>query len=174
MQMALQTADVAIAPETLPLVPVPSQFWCKWQALKGTNFRRLTIPNADLRNKWVIITGGNSGIGKEAALQFVKWGANVILGCRQPPPHETHPDAVVEMLKDASLIAGHQGTVIEWWDCDMSSLKSVEAFGNRWVALNQPLDILANNAGIGGVLGDVQYTSDGFELVHQVQQFASF
>ena len=126
------------------------------------------IPGADLRSKWVIVTGGNSGIGREAALQFAKWGANIILGCRQPPLHEKHPDVVVEECKAAALAAGHEHTVIEWWECDMGSLESVEAFAKRWLAAERSLDILANNAGIGGYPGKDRRTVDGFELIHQV------
>jgi NAD(P)-dependent dehydrogenase (short-subunit alcohol dehydrogenase family) len=147
----------------------PSILWCIWQALMGTNFRQLNIPDADLRHKWVVLTGGNSGIGREAALQFSKWGANVVLGCRHPPPHEPHPDTVVEECKAAAMAAGHQDTIIEWWECDMGSLSSVEAFGKRWLAKDLPLNILANNAGMpGSTLGTLQLTEDGFEIVHQV------
>jgi hypothetical protein len=118
----------------------PSSLWCIWQALKGTDFRKLEIPHADLRNKWVILTGGKSGIGREAALQFSKWGANVFLGCRQPPPHEPHPDLVVKEFKATALASGHHDTIIEWWECDMGHLFSVEAFGKRWLAKGLPLD----------------------------------
>lgn len=60
----------------------PSKWWCSWQALKGTNFTHLELPAAQLRDKWVIVTGGNNGIGREATLQFAGWGANIILLCR--------------------------------------------------------------------------------------------
>jgi NAD(P)-dependent dehydrogenase (short-subunit alcohol dehydrogenase family) len=147
----------------------PSLLWCIRQALKGTNSRQLKIPDADLCHTWVIITGGNSGIGREAALQFSKWGANIVLGCRQPPPHEPHPDAVVDECKAAAMAAGHQDTTIEWWECDMGNLSSVEAFGKRWLEKGLPLDILANNAGMAGSqLGEVRLTGDDFELLHQV------
>lgn len=149
-------------------VPKPSGWWCTLQTLKGCNPRKLSIPEADLREKWIIITGGNSGIGREAALQFAKWGANLILGCREPPPRETHPDVVVEELKVASQAAGHKEATIEWWECNMADFKSVEAFGRRWLAKDRPLDILVNNAGIAG-LPKANLTVDGFEIVHQVR-----
>ncbi|KAG0645470.1 Retinol dehydrogenase 13 [Hyphodiscus hymeniophilus] len=151
-----------------PGIHAPSLLWCTWQLLRGMNPRHLTIPDADLRGKWVLLTGGNSGIGREASLQFAKWGANIILGCRQPPPHEMHPDVAVEEYKAAALAAGHEGTVIQWWEVDMGSLESVEAFAKRWLAKECALDILANNAGLGGYVGDTKHTIDGFELVHQV------
>lgn len=150
-------------------IPKPSALWCAWQALKGTKSDKLTIPDADLRSKWIIITGGNSGIGREAALTFSKWGANIVLGCRQPPPHEPHPDAVVKECKEVALAAGHQDTKVEWWECDMANLESVETFGKRWLATNLPLDILCNNAGMPGAqFSTVRLTIDGFEILHQV------
>lgn len=158
----------ATAKQPVPLIPVPSQLWCTWQALKGTNARRLTISDVDLRNKWILLTGDNSGIGSQAALQFVKWGANIIIGCREPPPREMHPDDAVQMLKDAAIAAGHKKSVIEWWECDMSSLQSVEALGKRWLSTGSPLDILVNNAGTGGASKDNRHTQDGFETLHQV------
>lgn len=171
--MASQMVDNAgksTASKPHPAASTPSHLWCKWQALKGTNFLDLSTPVVDLQGNWIVLTGGNSGIGLEAALQFVKWGANIVLGCRQPPPQEIHPDIAVKLLKDAAIGAGHKSTVIEWWECDMNSLKSVENFGKRWIAKDQSLDILVNNAGTGGAPGgNVQYTEDGLELVHQVR-----
>jgi NAD(P)-dependent dehydrogenase (short-subunit alcohol dehydrogenase family) len=165
--MAIKDINV---PSTQELMPAPSSWWCQWQALQGTNPRTLSIPDVDLRGKWIILTGGNSGIGREASLQFAKWGANIIIGCRRDrPPREMHPDAAVESFKAAALKAGHHGTMIQWWKVDMSNLNSVEAFGNRWLAENKPLDILANNAGTAGTPGKTKITHDGFELVHQAR-----
>ncbi|KAE9376393.1 NAD(P)-binding protein [Stipitochalara longipes BDJ] len=169
--MAASKTDVAAAQQATHPIEVPSALWCRWQAVKGTNPQHLVIPDVDLGNKWILLTGGNSGIGFEAALQFVKWGANIVLGCRpNPPSHEMHPDAAVQILKDAASAAGHQNSIVEWWACDMSNLKSVEAFGKRWLETGRSLDILANNAGIAraSVNSKPVYTTDGFEIVHQV------
>lgn len=167
--MNVDVSDTTHAIQTTkPSISHPSLLWCLWKTLRGTRGGKLRIPDADLHNKWVIITGGNSGIGREAALQFSKWGANVVLGCRQPPPHEPHPNDVVRECKNVAEAAGHNDTVHEWWECNMADLASVEAFGKRWLAEGHPLDILANNAGIGGFIGKPILTTDGFEIVHQV------
>ncbi|KAN0116769.1 NAD(P)-binding protein [Hyaloscypha variabilis] len=175
--MAASNPNVTTSEQETPAIPipVPSAWWCRWQLLKGTNPRHMTIPDVDLRDKWILLTGGNSGVGYEAALQFVKWGANIVLGCRpNPPSHEMHPDEAVQLLKDAASAAGHQTAVIEWWEVDMTILKSVEAFGKRWLETGRALDILANNAGIAGASldGKIVITADGLEIVHQVN-FAS-
>ena len=146
----------------------PSRLWCIWSALRGTNSHRLKVRDTDLHNKWIILTGGNSGIGHEAALQFARWGANIVLGCRQPPPLEIHPDVATQECRAAAKAAGHLDTTIEWWECDMADLASVEVLAKRWLATGRPLDILANNAGMGGYQGEIQETRDGFEIVHQV------
>ena len=149
--------------------PTPSLFWCRWQAARGLEGSHITIPDADLRGKWAIITGGNNGIGREAAIRFASCGANIILGCREPPPHEKHPDITVLDCKAAAEAGGHNSSIIEWWHCDMCDLASVETFARRWLATGHALDILANNAGMGRTAsGKLTITTDGFEIVHQV------
>ncbi|KAK7738605.1 hypothetical protein SLS62_011356 [Diatrype stigma] len=157
---------------TAPILP-PSAIWRGWNAIKGAMYSRtVTVPDADLRGKWVLITGANNGIGREAAIWFARSGANVILACRQPPSYETHPDQVVEECQAAAAAGPHgelehgMGT-IEWWECDMADLSSVAALARRWNQADRPLDILVNNAGIGKG-GRVDLTKDGFEICHQV------
>ncbi|PSN69569.1 WW domain-containing oxidoreductase [Corynespora cassiicola Philippines] len=153
----------------------PSWLWKITMVLKGANSQALStrdVPIRDLTGKWVIISGSNNGIGREASLFFAKCGANIILACRNPPVHEIHPTDVVAECKSVSEMAGHSDAIIEWWEVNMASLSSVNAFADRWLQQNLPLDILCNNAGIGGNPGDAQgkmlMTEDGFEVVHQV------
>ncbi|KAL4802194.1 hypothetical protein BDV18DRAFT_167053 [Aspergillus unguis] len=149
----------------------PSIIWCIINALKGTNSTVLTkkeVPVPDLSGKWIIITGSNNGIGFEAAKTFAEAGANLILGCRDPPAWETHPEAAVEQCQALAREAGHD-SVIEWWEVNMADLSSVEAFAQRWTATGRGLDILCNNAGMGPPASNTPVlTTDGFELLHQV------
>jgi NAD(P)-dependent dehydrogenase (short-subunit alcohol dehydrogenase family) len=140
-----------------------------FQALRGANNTFLTdqhVPCADLRGKWIVITGSNNGIGFEAAKSFAAWGANLILACREPPEWELQPQAAVKECKDIAETEGFSST-IEWWEVDMADLSSVESFCQRWLESDRALDILCNNAGIAPTAKD-RMTVDGFQLVHQV------
>ncbi|KPM44417.1 hypothetical protein AK830_g2109 [Neonectria ditissima] len=151
--------------------PPPSVFWKIWQTLKGMNNTLLTshdVPETDLTGKWIIITGANNGIGFEAAKTFAKWGANLILACREPPEWETHPSIAEKECKALAESAGH-ASIIEWWKLDMTDLSTIDEFAQRWLDMNRVLDVLCNNAGIATTPGvDTVYTKDGFELTHQI------
>ncbi|KAJ5103931.1 hypothetical protein N7532_004460 [Penicillium argentinense] len=144
-----------------------------YQSLRGVNSTILTekdVPGTDLRGKWIIITGSNNGIGLEAAKSFAGWGANLIMGCRDPPGWELHPTAAVKECRDIATAHGHSST-IEWWDVDLTSLESVDAFAERWLATKRPLDILCNNAAIS-IAPLTARTGDGFQPVHQINYLA--
>jgi hypothetical protein len=89
-----------------------------WQYFSDHARYRSLPPRVDLRGKTVIVSGSNSGIGKEAAFVFAQWGATVILACRDPPEYEQHPkDAIEDLLsRDASLSPEQ----FEWWEVDES------------------------------------------------------
>jgi NAD(P)-dependent dehydrogenase (short-subunit alcohol dehydrogenase family) len=167
----MASADINTIPYDAPLsIKEPPFTWVVAQNRKGANGSRQTVPDADLTGKWIIISGSNNGIGREAAIQFATWGANLILACRDPPKHEMHPDVVVQECIDAARKRGHYKTTIEYWTLDCASFASVETFCARWLATGRALDILCNNAGIGSSPGggNIYKTDDGFEIVHQV------
>jgi NAD(P)-dependent dehydrogenase (short-subunit alcohol dehydrogenase family) len=163
--------DINSMPYDAPLsIPEPDPKWVNAQNRKGSNNKHVSVPEANLTGKWIIISGSNNGIGREAAIQFAKWGANIILACRDPPSKEIHPTKVVDECLAAAVESGHAGTTIEWWELDCTQLKSVEAFAQRWLHTERALDILCNNAGIGSspAAASVFKTEDGFEIIHQV------
>lgn len=50
-------------------------------------------------------------------------------------------------LEREARAAGHAGSAVEVWELDISSLKSVRAFGKRWDSSGRPIHVLVNNAG---------------------------
>jgi NAD(P)-dependent dehydrogenase (short-subunit alcohol dehydrogenase family) len=153
-------------------IPDPDPAWIAEQNRKGGNNEQCTVPDISLVGKWVIVSGSNSGIGREAVLRFAEMGANVILVCRDPGNRTTepYPDDVVEECKQRAKNKGHYSSVIEWWQVDFARLISIERFTRKWNATGRPIDILCNNAGMGNSPGgaSVFKTEDGFEIVHQV------
>ncbi|KAI1339200.1 hypothetical protein F5Y15DRAFT_423902 [Xylariaceae sp. FL0016] len=142
------------------------------QFARGANWTSLTtsdVPGTDLREKWIIISGSNNGVGLEAAKSFAAWGANLILACREPPEWERRPEDAVKECREIAREKGHT-SIIEWWELDMASLANVEAFCSRWLQSNRVLDVLCNNAGIADrPVGIPILTTDGFEMIHQVR-----
>ncbi|KAL9053813.1 MAG: hypothetical protein Q9162_004532 [Coniocarpon cinnabarinum] len=150
---------------------LPSPKWISAQTRKGLLSTYLTIPDADFTGKWVLITGANNGIGREAALRMASWGANIVLACRNPPPHETHPEDVVSECLIAARSRGIKESLFEWWEVDFARLSSVEALAKKWLDSGRVLDVLCNNAGMGSSPAGQNrnfYTKDGFEIIHQV------
>jgi len=103
--------------------------------------------------KTALVTGANSGIGYQAALELARHGAHVLLGCRSVAKGQ---DALARLLKAAP---GASAEVVE---LDMASLASIRAFAAAFAARGWALDILVNNAGVMA-LPTRELTADGFE-----------
>ncbi|CAG9832133.1 unnamed protein product [Diabrotica balteata] len=113
-----------------------------------------------LVGKTVIVTGSNTGIGYETALECAKRGARVILGCRD----HLKGTVAVQNIKTLTL---NQNVVLKV--LDLASLTSVKHFANDILRTEERLDILINNAG-AILLGD-QLTEDGLQLEMQINYF---
>ncbi|XP_075513062.1 short-chain dehydrogenase TIC 32 B, chloroplastic-like [Primulina tabacum] len=86
-----------------------------------------------------IITGGASGIGLETARVLALRNARVIIGARNM---EAANEAKQLILQD------NEKAKIDVMKLDLASLKSIKSFAQNFMALNLPLNILINNAGI--------------------------
>ena len=105
----------------------------------------------DQSGKIILITGGNSGIGFEAARILAKAGAHILLGARTPSKGEA---AVDDIRK-----AGGQADLIH---LDLADLESIRQAANNVRAKTNVLDVMINNAGI--MQTPKLTTKDGFEL----------
>jgi NAD(P)-dependent dehydrogenase (short-subunit alcohol dehydrogenase family) len=108
----------------------------------------------------VLITGANSGIGWEAALELARHGAEIILPARTEAKADAAIARILAQVPFAKLIPEI---------LDLADLSSVHAFASR-VAARYPgrsLDLLINNAGVMAV-PTRELTVDGYE-----RQFAT-
>ena len=122
----------------------------KQQKQSGEVWTTADIP--DLAGKVIIVTGANSGIGFEAAKEFARSHAQVILACRSMAKAQVALDAITAELPDACA------TIMQ---LDLASQSSIHQFADEFLTRYDRLDVLVNNAGIMMVPYGV--TEDGFE-----------
>ena len=128
-------------------VPRPPQ-----ERTRMSHWRPAKIPS--LTGKVAVVTGGNSGIGRSAARELARFGATVVLACRNLKKATVARDGI---------LSAAPGSTVELAELDLADLASVRAFADAFVRRRTPLDILVNNAG-RLVPGKRQTTKDGFEL----------
>jgi NAD(P)-dependent dehydrogenase (short-subunit alcohol dehydrogenase family) len=107
----------------------------------------------DLSGKIIVVTGANSGIGYEAALEFARKRAKVILACR---------DLGKARAAAAQIAASAPNSDVEVMALDLSSLASIRAFADAFHLQHPALHVLCNNAGVMAI--PYRTTADGFEM----------
>jgi NAD(P)-dependent dehydrogenase (short-subunit alcohol dehydrogenase family) len=116
-----------------------------------TQWTSNNIPNQ--RGKLAVITGGNSGIGYEAALVLAGKGAHVILAVRNAEKGQAAATAILR---------AYPGAQAEVMALDLSNLGSVRQFAETFLQRFKQLPLLINNAGIMAL--PYGRTADGFEM----------
>lgn len=133
-------------------------FVYRW-IIQGRSYRKPTR----LDGKVVVITGANTGIGKETAVDLARRGAKVYMACRSVERGE-------EALKE--VIERSRSSDVYFKPLDLASLKSVREFAAAFIAEEKRLDILINNAGI--MACPKSLTEDGFEMQIGVNHMGHF
>lgn len=124
---------------------------------------RMFDKKVDGTRKVAIVTGANTGIGKETALGLARHGVQVILACR-------NMQKAAEARDD--IIAATGNPDIRCMQLDLSSFKSIRTFADEFLATGSPLHILINNAGVMGMKRCE--TKDGLEMQIGVNYFGHF
>lgn len=100
-----------------------------------------------LENKVAIVTGAASGIGKAIAEKFINEGARVVFS---------------DVNGDESLVAGY-GDKALFVKCNVAKSEEMESLIAKAVTHFGQLDIMVNNAGIGGLGGVLEVTDENWD-----------
>ena len=113
--------------------------------------------------KVALITGANSGLGREATRVLADAQATVVMACR----NESKAQAALESIQSQNPQA--QVAVMA---LDLSSLASIKEFAQAFTARFDRLDVLMNNAGVMAL--PQCETEDGFEMQFGVNHLGHF
>ena len=108
----------------------------------------------DQAGKLVVVTGANSGTGKEAARRLAEAGAHVVMAVRTIARGEQARE---------EILARHPGAELDVRRIDLADLASVGEFADGLIADGVPVDVLVNNAGVMAPPTRMT-TADDFEL----------
>ncbi|XP_063590817.1 retinol dehydrogenase 13-like [Penaeus indicus] len=119
------------------------------EVLGGGNYRGAE----SLEGKTVIVTGANTGIGKETATEMARRGARVIMACRDM-------EKCKEARKEVALATFNKSLYCQ--ECDLASQESIRKFAERIQKKEDQVNILINNAGV--MRCKKSFTEEGIEL----------
>jgi retinol dehydrogenase-13 len=92
-----------------------------------------------MKDKVVIITGANKGIGKESAKEIAKLGAKVYMACRSLDSANQAKDEIIKETGNPNVFVKH---------LDLASIDSIQKFAESFKQDENKLDVLINNAGL--------------------------
>ena len=131
-------------------------------------FRRLAQgpvckSRAVLTGKTAIVTGANTGMGKQTALDFARRNARVIVACRN---EENGRKAVRDIIKQTN------NSNVVFRKVDLASFDSIQNFTDQVIQEEQCVDILVNNAGV--FMLPLRRSVDGIEMHFAVNYLGHF
>lgn len=107
----------------------------------------------DMSGKVVLVTGANSGIGKETARVLLTKNAKVYVACRDKAKGE----AAIRDLKEST------GKEAHFLQLNLANLKSIKVSGEEFLQREPILHVLFNNAGV--MTPPIEMlTEDGYDL----------
>lgn len=113
----------------------------------------------------VVITGANSGIGKETTLKFARAGYTVIMACRNLERSKKVQDEIITTSNNEKVFL---------MQLDMSSLDSIKSFADEFISKFSKIDILINNAAYFNHGEGYRLSADGIEITFATNTVGPF
>ncbi len=113
--------------------------------------------------KTILLTGATDGIGLETAKMLLPTGHTLLL-------HGRNPDKLQNTITELSALS--EGTDIEGYVADLSSMTQVQDLAKAVTEKNNKVDILINNAGIYST--PTPRTGDGLDIRFAVNTIAPY
>ncbi|KAK1702557.1 putative estradiol 17 beta-dehydrogenase [Colletotrichum acutatum] len=149
-------------------MPMPT-FSSIWTQLRPPepDFTEKNLP--DLAGKVYIITGGNTGIGKELARMLYSKNGTIYVGARSEEKAERAIDDIrrAEPNSTGALVFLH---------VDLADLRTIKSSVESFTSRENRLDVLFNNAGIQAPGGGAEpaQTTQGYEIHLGVNTIGTF
>lgn len=118
----------------------------------------------DLSGRRILVTGGASGIGLEAARALAEHGAEILIADR----NEIAGRAALGRIRE-----GKPDARVQFRALDLGSLAAVSAFATEMLEEGRSIDVLINNAGIQPI-AERRVSADGFELAFGIGHLGHF
>lgn len=127
----------------------------------GTRWTERDIPSQ--HGRVAVVTGANSGLGRETARALAEHDAHVVLAVRDLDKGRQAADGIADLVPGATLTLQR---------LDLASLESVRTAADELRAAHPRIDLLINNAGV--MYTPRQKTQDGFDLQLGVNHLGHF
>jgi NAD(P)-dependent dehydrogenase (short-subunit alcohol dehydrogenase family) len=122
------------------------------------------MASSDMQGKTVMVTGATNGIGKVAALELAKMGANVVIVGRS----QGRVNQTVKEIQDKT----NGKAVLDTLVADLSLMAEVRQVAEAFKSRHKRLDVLLNNA--GAIFGSHQETTEGNEMTFALNHLNYF
>ncbi|OAV43524.1 SDR family oxidoreductase [Lewinella sp. 4G2] len=116
-----------------------------------------------MKDKTVLITGANDGIGRATAERLAGRGAHVVLACRDDAKAQHVAKAIMESTGNHN---------VDTLPIDLASMASIKAATEEFLAEHPKVDVLINNAGV--YTDRLELSEDGYELQFAVNYLGHF
>jgi NAD(P)-dependent dehydrogenase (short-subunit alcohol dehydrogenase family) len=112
------------------------------------------VRNDGGQRKVAVITGSSRGIGKAIAMEFTKEGYRIVLNVRDE-------DELSEAMNDIKKTVGESEERVTYFAGDIADEKTCSSLVQHTIKMFGRIDVLVNNAVIGGAQKSVQELTSG-------------